>query len=301
MMVIKPSLTKIVLNRVKRLVGFDVPAVEAVTAPDPWEGMPPAQRRNAMREYLADAFRSGLTVIPSETSRLVTISYISTDPEMAAIAANATAEAYILDQIENKGDVTARASRWIDERVKELRDRVVESETKLEQYRAQTGLLDIGEGSSLKTRLSKLEAELSDARTRRAEAQARFEQVQALLKDTRNDAGVALLADVPFDGPVVETLRQMGERWDGAGQPRGLAGSDILATARIVSVANAFVAMLNPRAWRPGASFDDAVEAVLADAGSAFDRSVVVALVNRLENRGGRQDWAHLVNDVSAA
>jgi succinoglycan biosynthesis transport protein ExoP len=46
MMVIKPSLTKIALNRVKRLLGFNVPAVEAVTAPDPWEGMPPAQRRS---------------------------------------------------------------------------------------------------------------------------------------------------------------------------------------------------------------------------------------------------------------
>jgi hypothetical protein len=91
--VLKPSQTKIALYRVKRLLGFNVPAVEAVTVPDPWEGMPPAQRRNAMREYLADAFRSGLIVIPSETSRLVTISYVSTDPEMAAIAATATAEA----------------------------------------------------------------------------------------------------------------------------------------------------------------------------------------------------------------
>jgi succinoglycan biosynthesis transport protein ExoP len=160
-----------------------------------------------MREYLADAFRSGLTVIPSETSRLVTISYVSTDPEMAAIAANATAEAYILDQIENKGDVTARASRWLDERVKELRDRVVESETKLEQYRAQTGLLDIGEGSSLKTQLAKIEAELIDARARRAEAQARYEQVQALLKDNRDDSGVESAAAV-LDSPLIQRLRE---------------------------------------------------------------------------------------------
>jgi HD-GYP domain-containing protein (c-di-GMP phosphodiesterase class II) len=115
------------------------------------------------------------------------------------------------------------------------------------------------------------------------------------------DAGAALLADVPFEGPVVETLRQMGERWDGAGQPRGLSGTEILATARIVAVANAFVAMLNPRAWRPDCSFDDAVEPLLDAEGAAFDRSVVVALINRLENRGGRQDWAHLVNAVSAA
>ena len=115
------------------------------------------------------------------------------------------------------------------------------------------------------------------------------------------DSGAELLAEVPFDGPVVETLRQMTERWDGNGSPRGLAGADILVTARIVSVANAFVAILNPRAWRPGANFDDALEMLLDGCGTAFDRSVVAALINRLDNHGGREDWAHLPNAVPAA
>lgn len=107
-------------------------------------------------------------------------------------------------------------------------------------------------------------------------------------------AGSSLLADVPFDGPVVETLRQMTEKWDGSGGPRGLSGDDILVTARIVAVANAFVAILNPRAWRPGVDFDQAVDAMLAAAGDDFDRAVVAALINRLENHGGRSDWAQL-------
>ncbi len=107
-------------------------------------------------------------------------------------------------------------------------------------------------------------------------------------------AGARLLADVPFTGPVVETLRQMTEKWDGTGGPRGLSGEDILVTARIVAVANAFVAILNPRAWRPGVDFDQAIDAMLAASGSDFDRAVVAALINRLENHGGRSDWAKL-------
>ena len=107
-------------------------------------------------------------------------------------------------------------------------------------------------------------------------------------------AGAGLLEDVPFNGPVVETLRQMTEKWDGTGGPRGLSGEDILVTARIVAVANAFVAMLNPRAWRPGVDFDQAIDAMLAASGSDFDRAVVAALINRLENHGGRSDWAQL-------
>lgn len=108
------------------------------------------------------------------------------------------------------------------------------------------------------------------------------------------DSGAGLLAEVPFVGPVVETLQQMNERWDGRGKPRGLAGADILVTARVVAVANAFVAMLNPRAWRPGANFDAAVEMLLESSGREFDRAVVAALINRLENKGGRQAWAEL-------
>lgn len=107
-------------------------------------------------------------------------------------------------------------------------------------------------------------------------------------------AGAGLLKDVPFTGPVVQTLDQMTEKWDGSGGPRGLAGDDIIVTARIVAVANAFVAMLNPRAWRPGVDFDQALDAMLAASGTDFDRAVVAALINRLENHGGRVDWAHL-------
>lgn len=206
MMTVKPSLWRVLVDKVKRLVGLKAPKLDT-KAPDPWAGMPPAERHKAMRDYLADAFRAGLTVVPSETSRLITVSYVSTDPEMAAIAANATAEAYILDQIESKGDVTARASRWLDQRVKELRDRVVESETKLEQYRAKSGLVNVGEGSALKTQLAKLESELIEARTRRAEAQARYDQVQSLLKSSQGGTAVESAAAV-LDSPLIQRLRE---------------------------------------------------------------------------------------------
>ena len=207
LMVHKPSLSEVMVSRIKGLVGFETEEPQGKGFYDPWEGMPPAEKRAAMREYLADAFLSGLTVVPSQTSRLITINYVSTDPEMAARAANAAAEAYIFDQIESKGDVTARASRWLNERVVELRDRVIESETKLEQFRARTGLLDVGEGSTLKTQLVKLEAELGEARTRRAEADARFGQVQALLKDKSGADGVESAAAV-LDSPLIQRLRE---------------------------------------------------------------------------------------------
>ena len=98
-----------------------------------------------------------------------------------------------------------------------------------------------------------------------------------------------LLTGIEFTGPVVESLRQAQERWDGAGIPGGLKGPSILITARILAVANALVAMVNPRAHRAALSLDQAVAILLEESGHAYDRAVVAALINWLDNRQGRE------------
>lgn len=100
------------------------------------------------------------------------------------------------------------------------------------------------------------------------------------------------LEGIDFGGPVVETLRQLSEHWDGSGQPLGLKGTAILAEARVVAVANAFVALASPRAYRAGMPLDEAIDKIRAQAGTVFDRRAVTALENSLENRGGRDAWA---------
>jgi hypothetical protein len=68
-------------------------------------------------------------------------------------------------------------------------------------------------------------------------------------------ASADLLEGIEFDGPVVETLRQVQEMWDGSGGPAGREGGDIIVTARIVSVANTFVALTSPRAHRSASAW----------------------------------------------
>jgi PAS domain S-box-containing protein len=101
-----------------------------------------------------------------------------------------------------------------------------------------------------------------------------------------------LLEGVDFDGPVVKTLRQVQAHWDGSGHPAGLKGAEIVVTARIVAVANAFVALTSPRAHREGVSVDEAIETLLGEVGTVHDRKVVAALINFLDNHGGRERWA---------
>lgn len=96
---------------------------------------------------------------------------------------------------------------------------------------------------------------------------------------------------IEFEGPVIETLRQLQERIDGAGYPLGLKGDEILLTARILAAANAFVSMVSPRAWREAIPIDQAMESLRRERDKAFDRRVIAALDHCLENAGGAERW----------
>lgn len=101
-----------------------------------------------------------------------------------------------------------------------------------------------------------------------------------------------LLENVPFEGPVVKTIREMGETVDGKG-PFSLENEDILPSARILAVANAFVGMVSARAYRDAMSFEKVSDILLSETGTKFDRRPVSALINFLENRDGKTKWAH--------
>lgn len=123
----------------------------------------------------------------------------------------------------------------------------------------------------------------------------RPEQIsQGELTDIRRNIlmSAELLQGLEFDGPVVATIRQVQAHWDGSGLPAGLQGEDILITARIVAVANAFVGMVSVRAHRPGLDFDTAIRYLLQQVDKAYDRRPVAALANYLDNRNGRARWA---------
>jgi diguanylate cyclase (GGDEF)-like protein len=82
----------------------------------------------------------------------------------------------------------------------------------------------------------------------------------------------------------VERLRQLAplvrfshECWDGTGYPDGLAGEQIPLGARIISVCDAFDAMVSDRPYRGGRSTAEALAELRSHAGTQFDPAVVEA------------------------
>lgn len=91
--------------------------------------------------------------------------------------------------------------------------------------------------------------------------------------------GERLIAEA-VDPGVADVVRAHHERWDGGGYPAGLRGAEIPLAARVVAVADAYLAMCEERPYRSRLSTDQAVEELVEHAGTQFDPRCVDALVS---------------------
>ena len=88
--------------------------------------------------------------------------------------------------------------------------------------------------------------------------------------------GADVLAPIAsFHPQLAEAVLAHHERWDGSGYPKGLRGSRIPLTARIVMIADTFDAITQRRRYRGARSTQRAVEIMSAAAGTQFDPDLV--------------------------
>ena len=90
--------------------------------------------------------------------------------------------------------------------------------------------------------------------------------------------GERLLAHIVQQADVLAVVRSHHERWDGRGYPDGKAGEEIPLAARIVAVADAFQAMIEPRPYREPRTRASALAEVVSQAAGQFDPACVEAL-----------------------
>lgn len=99
-----------------------------------------------------------------------------------------------------------------------------------------------------------------------------------------------LIESIEFNGPLAETIRQSSEKMDGTGF-LGLSKENIIIPARILAVANTFVGMVSDRSFRKGMKPDEALNILMKEAGTKYDRSAVLALGHYIANRSDDLDW----------
>ncbi|MBU4140365.1 MAG: HD domain-containing protein [Candidatus Omnitrophica bacterium] len=97
--------------------------------------------------------------------------------------------------------------------------------------------------------------------------------------------GAQILQPIGFLGEVAELVKQHHERFDGKGYPHSLAGRDIRLGARIMSVADAFDAMVSERPYRKALSLSQATAELKANSGTQFDPDMVNVFLKVLQTR----------------
>jgi putative nucleotidyltransferase with HDIG domain len=83
--------------------------------------------------------------------------------------------------------------------------------------------------------------------------------------------GSEMLRRLGIGDEILGIVRHHHERCDGRGYPDGLAKAAIPLGARIVALADAYVAMTARRSYRPAITEDEALERIEAGLGSQFD------------------------------
>jgi len=96
---------------------------------------------------------------------------------------------------------------------------------------------------------------------------------------------VALISPVEFLKPVLPVILYHHEKYDGSGYPSGLKKEQIPLGARVLSVVDAFEAMVQGRPYRSSLSVDAALDELVKFSGSQFDPKIVDAFVKLARQR----------------
>ena len=184
--------------RLLRAQGLSAPATG--TAPD------------AQRDAAIALLMGNLSVNLPRDSRIVTISYVSADPDLSAQIANAYASEFIQANLQQKFDSSSYARNFLGEQLQEAKARLETSERAVNTYARSAGLINTGsstvegpDGSSRTDRggsitassMSQVNMAANEATARRIEAEGKWRAVSS---------GALLASPVVLANPTVVTL-----------------------------------------------------------------------------------------------
>jgi exopolysaccharide transport family protein len=165
--------------------------------------------RNPLRmtpeERVLEAYYERINAFSIDKSRVVAAEFQSSNPELAARAANAIAEAYLRLQQSVKQDQTKAASKWLAGEIETLRGKVSEAEAKVENFRAKSNLFVGTNNTTLRgQQLGELNSQFAVARAHKAELDAKARLVREMLKSGRPIESSDILNS--------ELMRRLGEQ-----------------------------------------------------------------------------------------
>jgi len=146
----------------------------------PSEAIATGSLANQKRPPEVAAFLGSLSVKRVPTSRLMEVSYESTDPVLAARILNAHIENFKAQNIQSRYEATLEATRFLTSQLNELKLTVKQSEDARINYERQNQIWSVDDKSNITTqRLSDLDKQLTDAQGETLKKQALYEYAKA--------------------------------------------------------------------------------------------------------------------------
>ncbi len=169
-----------------RLVGTSSPA--ATTAADD----------DAAIAGLAYGVLGGLEVVPVRNTSLVEVSYVSTNPELAARIANGVADAYIDWGVETRFATVGRASSFLSSQIEGLKQEIQDKEAQLQAYSRRSDIVALDPSSNVTLqRLEALNKDYMGALSERIGKEAQYKELvnspDDIVADTASGGLVAQL------------------------------------------------------------------------------------------------------------
>lgn len=150
-------------------------------------------------EYSAlRSLRKNLTIKRDTASRLISVSFSSHDPKMAALVTNTVVAAFIDDTYQDRHDAIMKSSEWLSRQLDDIRARMVESSRVLADFQKSIGVADVDTNKSTFTE------QMSELNRQLTQAQADRIQLEALLKSVK--AGSPDVLPEMRNNPVVQQL-----------------------------------------------------------------------------------------------
>jgi capsular exopolysaccharide synthesis family protein len=159
-------------------------------------------------EGVVGAVMGRTSLQPVRNTQLVKISFDSGDPELAARVPNTLATIYIVADLEARVESSRRGTEFLARQAEGLKEKLVQSEAALQQYRERQKIVEV-KGVSMagaSRQLEELSSSLLDARRKRADLEAAYEQVNAARQGKAADS----LESLPYllRHPLVQGAKQ---------------------------------------------------------------------------------------------
>jgi capsular exopolysaccharide synthesis family protein len=161
-----------------------------------------------------EVFSRRMTVKRVGLSYIIQVSFTSLDPKRAAAIADAVANEYIVDQLQAKFQAARQAGGWLRDRLRELREQASAAERAVVEFKVQNNIVSTSGGAGgaekrLMTdqQVGELNSQLAIARAQVSEASARFERIQAVLRNGSPDATVDATVTDSLKNDVINKLR----------------------------------------------------------------------------------------------